>query len=167
MTKDDKNTMTASDLAENVDKVCRAVDHSGLSQLVKKLHATLPKHNARICLALVANKDGVVEIKNPSVSFRPSHIMLTDEAARGFELHSWLLSNINQCVGQEPLPLELFSIKHMVDDKFSQIMEWTNSPVITPANRITMYLKRRQDTPPDVEFRGLLWGYYALFGEDL
>ena len=157
-TKDSQ--LTASDLATNVDRVVKAVNHAELSALVHKLHAFVPKHKARVCLGLVADEHGICHISNPSVSFRPTHIVLTDEAARGFEMNSWLLSNINQVIGMESIPLDLFSIKHMVDDRLSAVMEWSNAPVITPANRITMHVKRRAGASESVEFRGLLCGTY-------
>ena len=168
MNKDTKDSqLTPSDLAANVDRVVKAVNHSELSALVHKLHALVPKHKARVCLGLVGNKEGVVEIKHPCVAFRASHIVLTDEAARGFELHSFLLSNVNQAIGAEPIPCDLFSIKHVQDDRLCAMMEWSNAPVITPANRITMYFKRREGFHETTELRGLLWGTYEEIYEEI
>jgi hypothetical protein len=161
-----EGAISIADLAAHVDRIERALGSEDLAGLVRRIHNLLPKVKERVALPLVAeseenNHGGICVFLESYVGFQPTHIVLSEEAARAFELVDWKIGCRSMNLAGGNLPLETFSIKHMANDQFAMVNEWTNAPKMYPGIRLTMYVQRRAHPQNGLylgEFRGLLWG---------
>jgi hypothetical protein len=148
---------------DHVDRVIENVADTDLERHVRLLVPREYTPVRRLPIALVSHDDATIMLC-PDVTFRPTHIVLSDMVSQCFDLAYWLLCNVGMLATSDPLPLETFSIKYMQDDRLSKINEWQGAPTLTPANRLRMVIRRNEfgQVHPDVKFRGLLWGLATM-----
>jgi hypothetical protein len=152
--------MTEEDIAAHIERLAEIMQSQELAALVRRLHDHVPRKKWRYAIGLVIPEGCDALSFNPDTYFQPTHIVLPDEVAKSYELNRFIICNVSMCITETPLPLETFSINAMVDDRLAAINEWTNAPIMTPANRCAIgVVKRRDDAPP---FRGLLWGWASM-----
>jgi hypothetical protein len=97
----------------------------------------------------------------PELPFRPSHLVVTPEVARGFELVDFRIGNVGQILGGgAPLPLDTFSIEYKKNDSLDSLQGWQGN-TCDVAQKIKIAVRRTPDGAA-VAFRGLLWGYVAF-----
>lgn len=158
---ENKEHYTNEDLAAHVDRVIKALKKTGttdLVALVERLTSMTKANYQETCpFGLIKDpENGIVEITmQPDVTCKLTHMVLSPETARSYDLEYFQMANVHQIQGINPIPLDPFSIEYMQDDRLASCMKW-ESVTLTPANRFTICARLRKDFVP-VQFRGVLW----------
>src|ERR1700730_3376660 len=153
--------LTQEDLMSHVDRVVKALEKSGAADLVglvRKIQAQVqPKVSTRIPFGLIAepNDYGNVDIvQQPNTQCRLTHLVLTPDTARSYELTGFRAANIFLQEGISNIPLEPFSIEYLQSDRLATCMAW-KSLLMTPSNRFSIFAHLREGAIP-CQFRGIL-----------
>jgi hypothetical protein len=158
---ENKEHYTNEDLAAHVDRVIKALKKTGTTDLVALVErlTSITKVNYRETCPFGLIKDpenGIVEIQmQPDVGCKLTHMVLSPETAKSYDLEYFVISNVHQFQGGNPIPLEPFSIEYMQDDRLASCMKW-ETVTLGPGNRFTIIAKLRKGFEP-VQFRGILW----------
>lgn len=104
---------------------------------------------------IASGEEAYVKI-HPCMRMRPTHMILSEEAATCFDMTQWRAQNLSEIM--EPIPLETFSVKYAADmkdpAKFYSLQEWSHE-TIEPG--MCLYLAVRNSSARSARFRGIVW----------
>jgi hypothetical protein len=158
--------LTKEDLTSHIDRIVKALEKSGVRDLVNltkrlsELVKTVDRRKYNMPFGLIQEpKNGRVEFTTqPNICCRLTHLVLSPETAKSYEMEHFQIANIYSTGDDHHIPLELFSIEYMNDDRLANCMQW-KTVELSPANRFTISASLRTGFSP-VEFRGILWAEY-------
>jgi hypothetical protein len=152
----------------------QAFEHAGLPEMLRHLEnlaerAKLPDARWPFPLMALPDKQGIVHVTlEPQVKVRVTHLVLSPESARAYELLHLSVGHSAQYPGgsrdtkgarQHALPMETFSIEYLVDGRLAEVQGWKTAPA-SPGVRIELIAQLREPHvpgAPDIPLRGLAW----------
>lgn len=162
-----KDNLSREEIEANIDKLVKALEKSGARELVrlvnKLVSASESKFNYTVPYGLIADPDehdSVQMTSSPYTVCKFTHLVLSPETAKSYDLEFFQIANIYSTGDANPIPLEPFSIEYMNDDRLAACMEW-KSVTIGPANRFSISARLRKGFSR-VQFRGVLWAVSPL-----
>lgn len=114
---------------------------------------------------LIHSETTSIIVVSPDVTFRPTHLVVSHETSKAFNLVQMTVANVGASAGGYDIPLESFSMEYLASlegEELKAIMslqKW-GIDTVTPAMRISIYVKNISDQAR--AFRGIIWGEASL-----
>lgn len=167
--KEDGTPFTIEEYDRHVKKLGIAL--ATAPALVRFLERSHPEgaFRTRYPMGLIANDVKPGETRpitlQPDIEIQPAYLIVSDESAACFHMCDWRISNLACNVGGEPIPLDTMAARYFAEhpdpEKLMSIQDWSAGASLTPANRLTAFVKNV--TKETHNFRAIVWSKGRIF----